>query len=491
MPSEQLVYPYLTGTAIPGSGFNTTCSVTNGSVTVTGQFSIWETALDRGDVLFVGSTMGLVQEVVSDTELTLATPWAGETAATAPYAAYRNNSYVDPRNYGRRLAEYLTKLRAIPDDIDAFLTELEAIRDEIAADAAQVAADKAAAAASASAAAGSETASAGSATTAGTAATTATGALADFRNIYYGDLPADPATRPDGTPSEDGDFYYNTTTGGLRLRKGGLWVNAVIDANGALVAANNLSDLTDKAVARGNLGLPDSGQLAGFRNLLINATGQVNQRGYLSGAATTAPNRYTLDRWRVVASGQNVSWSTANGVRTFTVPAGGWEQVIEGANILDGTYTLSWTGTATATVNGAAVPNGGQVTLTGGADTTVRFSSGTLSLPQLEPGGTVTPFEMRPIAAEIALCTRYFQTVAASARFPAPYANAVFGVSLNWSRMRAAPSVSLMTAPATSIVSDYQVSNVTPFGGRFFVTSSNAGDCSAAGAIYFLDSELP
>jgi hypothetical protein len=76
MPSEQLVYLYYTGTNIPGSGFNTTCTVTNGSATVTGQFTIWETAIDKGDVLFVGGNMGLVLNRVSDTELTLAAPWA-------------------------------------------------------------------------------------------------------------------------------------------------------------------------------------------------------------------------------------------------------------------------------------------------------------------------------------------------------------------------------------------------------------------------------
>lgn len=146
-----------------------------------------------------------------------------------------------------------------------------------------------------------------------------------------------------------------------------------------------------------------------FRNLLINATGAINQRGYTSGTATTAPNQYAIDRWKVAVSGQNLSW-TANGAgNTFTAPAGGVSQIIEGANILGGTYVLSWTGTATATVNGAAVTNGGTVTLPANTNATVTFAGGTFAFPQLELGTLPTAFELRSINAEALLCARYFQ----------------------------------------------------------------------------------
>jgi len=74
-----------------------------------------------------------------------------------------------------------------------------------------------------------------------------------------------------------------------------------------------------------------------------------------------------------------------------------------------GTYELSWVGTATATINGTPVSNGGSIALTGGSNATVRFSSGTFSLPQLEKGTTATPFEYRPIGTELALCQRYYE----------------------------------------------------------------------------------
>ena len=152
----------------------------------------------------------------------------------------------------------------------------------------------------------------------------------------------------------------------------------------------------------------NGGPLAGFRNVIINGNPTINQRGYVSGTATSGANQYTLDRWRVVTSGQNISFTDSANVRTVTAPAGGCEQVVEGLSILSGTYTLSWTGTATATVAGSAVSNGGNVSLTGGTNTTVRFSSGTFSKVQLEPGTVATPFEQRPVATVLALCQRYY-----------------------------------------------------------------------------------
>jgi hypothetical protein len=158
-------------------------------------------------------------------------------------------------------------------------------------------------------------------------------------------------------------------------------------------------------------GITGGGPLSGFRNLIINGNPTINQRGYVSGTNTGGANQYTLDRWRVVTSGQNITFSTTAGVCTVTAPTGGVEQVVEGASILGGTYVLSWTGTATATVGGNAVANGGTVTLTGGSNATVKLSDGTFTKVQLEPGSVAMPFEERPIGVELQLCQRYYEEV--------------------------------------------------------------------------------
>lgn len=151
-----------------------------------------------------------------------------------------------------------------------------------------------------------------------------------------------------------------------------------------------------------------SGPFAGLRNLIINGNPLINQRGYVSGTATVAANQYTLDRWRVVTSGQAVSWTDSAGIRTVTAPAGGMEQVIEGLGLIGGTYTVNWVGTASCTVGGASVAKGAQVTLTGGVDVTIRLTGGTWSQLQIEPGPIATPYERRPIGLELWLCQRYW-----------------------------------------------------------------------------------
>jgi len=149
-----------------------------------------------------------------------------------------------------------------------------------------------------------------------------------------------------------------------------------------------------------------------MRNLLINALGQINQRGYVSGTATTSANQYTVDRWKVQTSGQSLAWANANGVATFTAPAGGVAQVVEGANIQGGNYVLSWSGTAIATVNGTPVTSGVPFNLVANTNATVVFSNGTFAMPQLELGQFPTRFDWRLTGIELSLCMRYMERVA-------------------------------------------------------------------------------
>ena len=229
----------------------------------------------------------------------------------------------------------------------------------------------------------------------------------------------------------------------------------------------------------------------GTRNVLINGNPMINQRGYVSGTATTGANEYTLDRWRVVTLGESITWTDSNNVRTVTAPAGGVEQEVEGLNLLSGTYTLSWTGSATATVDGNPVTNGGQVTLVGGTNATVRFSNGTFSLAQLERGTVVTPFELRGYGQELALCQRYYESFTQDIRRGSSEANEQQHEIIRFATTkRVVPSVTFVgSASAVNVVTDGGAYTTTS-GFNWTVTPAAATGYSVVGRQFAADAEL-
>ena len=232
------------------------------------------------------------------------------------------------------------------------------------------------------------------------------------------------------------------------------------------------------------------------RNLLYNACGRVNQRGYVSGAATTAANQYTIDRWRVVVSGQNLAFASAGYGYTFTAPAGGVEEVVEGNNVLGGTHTLSWEGTATATVNGAAVANGGQIDLVAGSNATVRFSGGTYRYPQLERGSEKTDFDFRPYSYELYLCQRYYEAISTTVVFGcAGSVNLIGGAVRFAASKRASPTIvftSVGTTQPYGIANSPSVSGVTIDSCTLTSTGSSltVGYCYTVGMTLLVSAEL-
>ena len=161
--------------------------------------------------------------------------------------------------------------------------------------------------------------------------------------------------------------------------------NVIYTWNGTFWAANNAQDLDARFVnvtgdtMTGNLTVPsiNGGQLAGFRNILVNGNLTINQRGVNITAAATG--KYGQDRWKKTAAGMT--------------------QIIEAGNFEPGaTYTLSGTGVTTKQLK---APTTGDWTLPDIPVTARKI--------QLELGTVATPFEHRPIGIELALCQRYFQ----------------------------------------------------------------------------------
>lgn len=178
------------------------------------------------------------------------------------------------------------------------------------------------------------------------------------------------------------------------------------------------------------------------KNLIINGDFRINQRSYVSGTNTTGSNQYTLDRWRVVTSGQNITFTDYLNGRQVTAPAGGIEQVVEDLNISGGTYVLNWEGTAVGSVNGTTVAKGVAFTLPAKTNATVKFTGGTVAKAQLEKGPVVTSFEDRFVGDELAMCKRYYERIAYRVYTPLNSSASVASVTVTFaSGKRTVPTI--------------------------------------------------
>jgi hypothetical protein len=108
---------------------------------------------------------------------------------------------------------------------------------------------------SASAASTSETNASNSASAASTSASNAAASYDSFDDRYLGAKASDPTLDNDGDALLAGALYFNTTDDVMKVYEGSVWVAAYASLSGTLVAANNLSDLTNAATARTNLSL--------------------------------------------------------------------------------------------------------------------------------------------------------------------------------------------------------------------------------------------
>lgn len=231
-------------------------------------------------------------------------------------------------------------------------------------------------------------------------------------------------------------------------------------------------------------GTADFSLAPGWRNKLINPNFSINQRGVVTGV-TLAAGEYGHDRWKAGAGGCTYLFSTTNNVTTITITAGTLQQVIEGANLQSGTHVLSWAGTAQARIDsGAYGASGLTATLTGGANATVEFGTGSVALAQLEPGSTVSQFEHRFDAVEMALCRRYYYQT--SNQFTSYQESGVlFGQTIHHPvTMRASPTAVLSNQSYTN-ASGAQAAGANATSYRFVATAAATGVVDVASVIRF------
>jgi len=104
-------------------------------------------------------------------------------------------------------------------------------------------------------AATSETNAASSASSAQASKDAALAALDSFDDRYLGQKASDPSVDNDGDALVAGALYFDTTNDIMKVYDGSLWVAAYASLSGAMLRANNLSDVVNIPTARTNLGL--------------------------------------------------------------------------------------------------------------------------------------------------------------------------------------------------------------------------------------------
>lgn len=181
-------------------------------------------------------------------------------------------------------------------------------------------------------------------------------------------------------------------------------------ASGANTDINSLANLTTPlSIAQGGSG-SSSGFASTPTNKVINGNFGINQRA-VSGTVVLAAGIYGHDRFKAGAAGCTYTFATALNVTTITISAGSLIQVVEGLNLQSGAVVLSWTGTSTGKIDaGSFSASGVTGTAIGGTNMTLEFSTGTLSLVQLETGAVASAFEQRLYGHELVLCQRYHYT---------------------------------------------------------------------------------
>jgi len=204
------------------------------------------------------------------------------TITPPPAAPSRNNPVTFPAAADAMMAYFAPFV----DGLNDLVSGLNTLSAQLLA-AAEAADASASDASTAQTGASSAASTAGAAAAAAAAARDATLAAYDsFDDRYLGAKSAPPVVDNDGAPLVAGSLYFDSTSEKMMLWTGSAWVAAYVSAEGLLVAASNLADLTNAATARANLGLGDLATLDALDFYKSDATWI---SGADSGQATISP----------------------------------------------------------------------------------------------------------------------------------------------------------------------------------------------------------
>jgi hypothetical protein len=226
---------------------------------------------------------------------------------------------------------------------------------------------------------------------------------------------------------------FNTRTGAVTLSSG--------DVTGALTyTPYNATNPSGYQTAAQVTAVVDGA------NYADNGGFAVNQRTYVSGTALAA-GAYGHDRWKAGSGGSTYTFAAPAGPsNSVTITVGTVQQVIEGAALAGGTYTLSWTGTAQGRIGAgsyAASPVSGSVTA--GANATIEFNAGTLSRVKFEIGSVATPWVALSPQQQLAACQRFYQVGTAGAWANGTAGSAIGHITQLPVTMRAVPTMGVVS----------------------------------------------
>ena len=167
------------------------------------------------------------------------------------------------------------------------------------------------AASSASAASTSASNAATSATNAAASASAAAASYDDFDDRYLGPKSVAPTLDNDGNALQVGALYFNTVSNYMKVWNGTAWLDAYASLSGALLAANNLSDVSNTATSRTNLGAAASGANTDILSM-SGITGGISTADYLDLDTAATP----------AAVVGRLSWDDGNGTANITLKGG-------------------------------------------------------------------------------------------------------------------------------------------------------------------------
>ena len=157
----------------------------------------------------------------------------------------------------------------------------------------------------------------------------------------------------------------------------------IIDVDASAITTGNTRTITmpDEDINLVNASMP---------NILINSNFEANQLA-VTGSVVLSAGEYGHDGFYAGASGCSYTFAISNGKTTLTVSAGTLIQKTATDATLPGAHTLSWGGTATASLDGGSVAVSPITeTLTGGVNVLCEWAAGTIETVKLEESSVPT-----------------------------------------------------------------------------------------------------